>query len=227
MWNRATGWCVAMALSGCLRDPDPGGQEGEEVRFDGESTSPMGEVDSGTLDDETDDNGDGYDSDTGEDGTTEEGGTSGSDPGTDALRPDEWVGWTGTFQVERGSSTDPDARDCVLVFDMQGLRADECTDCLAEFTVRHELVLDSSYGQDLCADIPASFTRDYVVRAADDGGVALYVEGPDASLTLYGEGDVVDNVLSWSVGSVAIPSTSDANETVYRTDVETGVAQLD
>ena len=223
MWNRATAWCLAMTMSGCLRDPDPGGQEGEEIRLGNmEDGEPTAELDTGASTDDGE----------GTDGSTDSGSDSGMDGGgdesgdTEAPDPSGWTGWLGTFRIERGSSTVPEERDCVLVFDMQGTRTDSCTDCVASFAVRHELVPDSSSGQDVCVDVPATFVRDYVVRTTGDGRFELYVGGPDADPVFYDVVDVVEDALSWSVGSTAIPSTSGSGETVYRTDVESGTASL-
>ncbi|HCH61560.1 MAG: hypothetical protein CL927_11370 [Deltaproteobacteria bacterium] len=226
MWNRVTGGCLFLVLSGCLRDPDPGGQEGEEIRQgDMVEESTTLEVDTGASPEDAPGQDDSTDSDrdTGLDGG--EGGGTGTT--TEPVDPDEWIGWVGAFRIERGSSTEPTARDCVLVFDMQGTRTDDCADCVAGFTVRHELTPDASSGQDVCADVPATFARDYEVRETDDGRFELYIGGPDTSPVFYGPAEIAENTLSWTVGSVAIPSTTDGGETVYRTDVETGVATLD
>jgi hypothetical protein len=211
MRNRVSFWCVALALSGCLRDPDPGGQEGEEFRG-----SELEEYEEGT--------------DLGLDtGTDESSGTDDGGPDLEEtdLNPDAWVGWAGSFVVERGLSTDPTARDCVLRFEMDGTRTDTCADCLASFSVTHEFVADDSLGREVCTDPPDRFTRDYILRASGDDAVALYVHAPDDSEVFYGIAAVTGGTeLVWSVGSVAVPSTG-SEGTLYRTDVEQGVAQLD
>ncbi len=205
MWKRVSFWCVALASSGCLRDPDPGGQEGEEFRLDdavseegGTLESDSGGADSGTIDEE------------------------GPETGDSALDPDAWSGWSGSFTVERGLSTDPTARDCVLLFDMDGTRTDACTDCLATFSVTHTFRADDSAGREACVDPPDRFTREYVLREDGAAGVVLSVKAPDGSEVHYGSAELTDRAaLRWSVGAVAVPSTGDEG-TLYRTDVEHG-----
>ena len=212
MRNRISFWCVALAISGCLREPDPGGQEGEEFR----GSDP--EEENGTTV--------GLDS-----GDEDLGGAEDGDPETDAaeLDPDEWTAWAGSFVVERGLSTDPTERDCVLLFEMEGARTDACTDCLASFSVTHSFLADDSLGRAVCTDPPDRFTREYVLRAGGASDVDLFVKAPDGSEIYYGPATVESGgvtELSWSVGSVAVPTTGDEG-TRYRTDVETGVTQLD
>ena len=210
MWKRVRFWCVVLASSGCLRDPDPGGQEGEEYRLD----NPPSE-EGGTFE---------PDSGVGDSGAVDDGEAETGDAAPD---PDAWVGWSGSFVVERGLSSDPTARDCVLVFDMDGARMDACTDCLATFSVTHTLRADDSQGREACVDPPDRFTREYVLRGDGASGVALSVKAPDGSEVHYGSAELTDGIaLRWSVGSVAIPSTGDEG-TLYRTDVESGDVLLD
>ncbi len=211
MRYRFAGWMGALGLAGCLRDPDPGGQEGEEVRGNA-SDAWEGVVDEG---------------DTGQAGTTDhDTADSGADEDSLELDASDWVSWSGTLRIERGQSTDPLARDCVLVFQMEGNRLDDCEDCLAAFTVTHTLDAAASVGREACTDLPGDFSRTYAIVDGTPEAATLNVLLPDGSSSPYAVGLLEDGALRWVVGSVEVPATSDA-ETVYRTDAEVGVVSLD
>ena len=122
-------WLPAL-LVGCIRDPDPGGQEGEEI-------TPALE------DDDVDGGGeDGGESDTGDDG---------SDVSVDHI--------SGERTHLRGSGNAGDY-DCMLVWSLEGTAgADGCPDCTYTFDVTFSLDAESSIRDDYaCDDVYATET---------------------------------------------------------------------
>jgi len=202
------GLVLAACAVGCLRDPDPGGQEGEEIRDVNHigHEEDGGGVDSGTVEDV--DTGDMVD-----------GG------GDDAS---VWAGWSGRLRVERGAGDAPGALDCAVEWEMTGTRSElDCAGCDAVFDVEHTRVDADSFGIAACADLPESFSRTYgVVQTAGDT-VELVVWDTVASFGPYAVADLVDGALSWQVGAVDVPATDTDGSTLYRTDVEQGAVVVD
>ena len=108
------------------------------------------------------------------------------DTGTDGVDAGEWETWAGALTVERGLSSEPDGRDCVLTFAMDGVDAGACEDCIGQFTVDHQLDGEASSGIDQCADVPERFARTYVLQELEGNAIGLFVAGPDGARSFYG-----------------------------------------
>jgi len=194
-------WSVCAA--GCLRDPDPGGQEGEEFRATDESM------------------------DAGNGGASEPGGALDTGYG-DTESSLELRSWLGALSIERGSGADPSARDCVLRWDMEGTPSDlDCGDCSGVFDVIHQLDRDASTGVDVCGDLPEQFSRTYAVTLGAASSATVWVWDADAGFIPYASGAWTSDMLTWTVGLVEVPMEDASGERTYRTDFEQGVVSTD
>lgn len=203
------GLWLGVCVTGCLRDPDPGGQEGEEVRNLGAVGEDAGGEGGGQADS-------GSPTDEGDTGSAE------TDDGVDAS------GWTGTLVVERGAGSDPEARDCVLLWVLDGgTSADDCASCDAVFDVEHTFDASGSVGREACADLPDQFARTYGIERTSADTVRLWTRDGSGAFSPYANASLVDGRLDWTVGFDAVPSEDADAGTVYRTDLESGSVTLD
>lgn len=198
-------WGMVLVAMGCVRDPDPGGQEGEEVR--GEQA---------TFDDNDVEDGAGG----GDDGGGElDTGDEGED--TDALTT-----WAGRLELELGLGAEAGARDCHLVWTMEGSPSPlTCTGCTAVFEVVHVPEPSASLGAEACADAFAPFVRTYGLVPLDADGVEVWVASGSAEFSQLATGTLADGALDWTAGAADAP-TGSGDDVLYATDLEQGQAVL-
>ncbi len=191
-----------LSLGGCLRDPDPGGQEGEEIWNGGSMSDEAGGI--------------------GDSGST--------DP--DSSEGPELAGVAhldGRLVVERGQGAAAADRDCVLAWTMAGERSDvACEDCAVVLDVEHSIDLSTSSGRAACEDLPDQFLRTYALRGPGaDGLVEVLVWSAEVGLQPYAWAVASDDTLEWMVGLYEVPSVDASGASVWRTDAERAVVTLD
>lgn len=190
----------ALVLAGCMRDPDPGGQEGEEFGEWANGGDDVGAETGGDVEDATD---------------------SGGDGGVGAT-----LVWMGEVGVEIGAATTPGEATCVYRWDTEGVASTQsCDSCLGVYAVDHTLNHARSSLGPTCPSLPSVFSATYGVVAGEGDQVSL-VQLVGAEPEVLAEGALVGGNLTWSDGGRDVPDDS-GDTTVYVTHVFTGDVTLD
>ena len=190
----------ALVLAGCMRDPDPGGQEGEEIGEWSNGGGDVGAETGGEVDDATD---------------------SGGDGGVGAS-----ILWMGEVSLEIGAAATPGGATCIYRWDTEGLESSRaCDTCIGVYDVEHLLNASRSTLDSSCPSLPSVFSATYGVVAGAGDQVSL-VQWVGAETEALAEGRLVDGNLTWSDGVRDAPDDS-SGATVYVTHVFSGDVTLD